>query len=296
MNKIEGQKNWGWMVVLDLFLAGLGGGTFLFSFVLALLGEYPTLARTGALIGPVVALLGGLLLIVDLGAAGRVVRLWSSPAALRTSWTIRGAWLQTGFIIFGLAYALPGFAAFAWLPWNSSGGVGLAFGWVAAALALVVPLYPGVVLGVIQSIPAWNNAALPLLFFLSSLNAGVAVLQLLALGLPVAVDGLRLLAIAGIILILLLLVTLAVYVEIVRHMGTAGQASVRLLKSVVFVFGVAVLGLGPPLVILAVSLNLADLSQIRIMEAVSGALVLIGGLLLRRAVVASGVRIPLRSD
>ena len=34
MNQAEGQKEWGWLVVLYVFLAGLGGGTFLFSVML----------------------------------------------------------------------------------------------------------------------------------------------------------------------------------------------------------------------------------------------------------------------
>lgn len=296
MNKVQGQKNWGWMVVLDLFLAGLGGGAFLVSFVLDRLGEYPALARAGSLIGPLAALLGSLLLVIDLGSAGRSLRLWSSPAALRTSWMIRGAWLQAGFIIFGLAYALPRFAAFEWLPWDASGGLGLAFGWLAAVLALLVPVYPGMMLGVVQSIPAWNNAALPLLFFLSGLNAGIAVLQLLAPALPVEVAGLHRLAVAGIALVVLLLLTLAVYVEVVRHMGATGAASVRLLKSGVFVCGVALLGLGAPLALLAVSLKSTDLPQVRTMEAASAVLVLVGGLLLRYALVTSGVRTPVRSS
>ncbi len=296
MNKLQGQKNWGWMVVLDLFLAGLGGGTFFFSFMLTQLNEYPTLARLGTLIGPAVVLAGSLLLILDLGSAGRALQLWSRPAALRTSWIIRGAWLQTGFIIFGLAYALPQFGAFAWLPWHASGGVGLAFGWLAVILALTVPVYPGVLLGVVRSIPAWNNAALPLLFLLSGLNAGIAILQLLALGLPVTVAGLHLLATAGVIIIVLLLVTLAAYVEVVRHSGRTGEASVRRLRSALFVLGVPVLGLGVPLVLSAVGLGLTDLTQIRALEAISAVLVLEGTLLLRHAVVTSGIRIPVRPD
>jgi formate-dependent nitrite reductase membrane component NrfD len=295
MDKVEGQKNWGWMVVLDLFLAGLGSGAFLASFVLDLLGEYPNLARAGSLVGPVAALLGSLLLVVDLGSPGRSLRLWSSPAALRTSWMIRGAWLQAGFIILGLAYALPRFAAFEWLPWTVSGGLGRAFGWLAAVLALAVPAYPGMMLGVVQSIPAWNNAALPVLFLLSGLGAGVAVLQLLAPAMPVDVAGLHRLAIAGVIVVVLLAMALAAYIEVVRHMGTTGAASVRLLKSGVFIFGAAILGLAAPLVLLAVSLRLDGLSQTRVLGAVSAVLMLVGGLLLRHALVASGVRIPVRS-
>ncbi len=131
---------------------------------------------------------------------------------------------------------------------------------------------------------------------LSGLNAGIAILQLLALGLPVTVAGLHLLATAGVIIIVLLLVTLAAYVEVVRHSGRTGEASVRRLRSALFVLGVPVLGLGVPLVLSAVGLGLTDLTQIRALEAISAVLVLEGTLLLRHAVVTSGIRIPVRPD
>ena len=38
MNQTDRQKSWGWMIVLYIFLAGLGGGTFLFSFILLFMG------------------------------------------------------------------------------------------------------------------------------------------------------------------------------------------------------------------------------------------------------------------
>ena len=39
MNRVEGQRSWGWLVVLYVFLAGLGGGTFLFSFIMIFLDK-----------------------------------------------------------------------------------------------------------------------------------------------------------------------------------------------------------------------------------------------------------------
>jgi len=54
MKKPEVQQNWGWFVVLYIFLAGLGGGTFLFSFLM--INEFGTPARIGVMIGPLSAL------------------------------------------------------------------------------------------------------------------------------------------------------------------------------------------------------------------------------------------------
>jgi formate-dependent nitrite reductase membrane component NrfD len=297
MNKAEGQKNWGWLIVLYVFLAGLGGGTFLFSFVLNFISKYTEVARLGALIGPVVVLLGTVLLLFDLGSAGRAYRLFTNPATLVSSWMIRGAWILTAFIIFGLAYALPAFEAFSWLPWTQNSGLGQALGLIGAFLGIIVPVYPGLLFGVIRSIPFWNTSALPPLFFLSGLDTGIALLGLLSLSFQgIGIEGLHQLGITGIILIILVLISLATYIEIVRQVGVAAAKSVRLLKSVTFILGVVVLGLLVPLILLFFSIGTYDLQAARILEGVTAILVLLGGLLLRYTVVTSGVRMTVRSS
>ena len=54
MHQAERQKSWGWMIVLYIYLAGLGGGTFLFSLIFLFIGKYEPIARIGVLIGPLV--------------------------------------------------------------------------------------------------------------------------------------------------------------------------------------------------------------------------------------------------
>jgi formate-dependent nitrite reductase membrane component NrfD len=58
MMQIERQRMWGWIVAFYIFLAGVGGGTFLFSFILNITGIYEPVARIGALVGPLLVLLG----------------------------------------------------------------------------------------------------------------------------------------------------------------------------------------------------------------------------------------------
>jgi formate-dependent nitrite reductase membrane component NrfD len=297
MRKMEGQKNWGWLIVLYVFLAGLGGGTFIFSFVLNVMDKYTEVARLGAVIGPLVVLVGTVMLLFDLGSAGRAYRLFTNPATLVSSWMIRGAWILTAFIIFGLAYALPAFAAFAWLPWNQTSGFGLTLGIIGVILGIIVPIYPGLLFGVIKSIPFWNTSALPPLFFLSGLDTGIAALGLLSLSFPgIGIDGLHQLGITGIILIILVLISLATYIEVVRQVGNAAAESVRLLKSATFILGVVVLGLVVPLILLFFSIGTAEVQTARILEGIAAVLVLLGGLLLRYTVVTSGVRVTIRSS
>ena len=295
MNQAERQRSWGWMIILYIFLAGLGGGTFLFSFVLLFINKYEAVARIGALIGPLVVLLASGLLLFDLGSPSRAYRLFTTPKTLMSSWMSRGAWILTAFIILGLAYALPAFNLFNWLPWTQTSGWGHGIGIAAGLLSLIVPIYPGLLLGVIKSIPLWNTSALPPIFFFSGLDTGIAVLVLLSLFLPAAIDvaGFHLLGTIDIVLIILLMVALFAYIEIVRQAGTTAAASVRLLKTPLFIGGVVIAGMILPLVLLIISVSIPDIQSIRILDGIAGVLILTGALLLRFSVVTSGLRRPL---
>lgn len=296
MNQTEGQKEWGWFIVLYVFFAGLGGGAFLFSFVLIYFDKYSAVARIGALVGPLVVLIGSVMLLFDLGSATRAYRLFTTPATLLSSWMIRGAWILTAFIVLGLAYALPSFPLFNWLPWNQASGFGQGLGMAAALLALVVAVYPGLLLGVIKSIPLWNTSALPPLFFLSGMDTGLATLVLMSLAFPsvVQADGLHLLGAIDAGLIVLLLIALGAYIEIVRQTGVTAAASIHLLKTPLFIGGVIIAGLLLPLAIFICGTYVSDGPSVRLMHGTASVLILCGGLLLRLTVIKSGVRITVR--
>jgi formate-dependent nitrite reductase membrane component NrfD len=294
MNQAERQKNWGWPIILYIFLAGLGGGTFLFSFILLFGGKYESVARIGALVGPLVVLFASVLLIFDLGSPTRAYRLFTTPKTLMSSWMTRGAWILTAFVILGLAYALPAFSLFKWLPWNQSSGWQQGIGIAAAVLSVIVPIYPGLLLSVIKSIPLWNTSALPPIFFLSGLDTGIAVLVLVSLFLPAVTDvaGFHLLGTIDIVLIILLLLALFAYIEIVRQSGITAAASVHLLKTPLFIGGVIISGMILPLVLLIISVSIPNIQSIRILDGISVVLILTGALLLRFSVVTSGLHRP----
>jgi formate-dependent nitrite reductase membrane component NrfD len=295
MNQTEGQKEWGWLIVLYVFLAGLGGGTFLFSFVLIFIDRYSAVARIGALVGPLLVFIGSGMLIFDLGSATRVYRLFTTPSTLLSSWMIRGAWILTAFIILGIAYALPAFGFFSWLPWKQASGLGLGLGIAAALFAIVVTVYPGLLLGVIKSIPLWNTSALPPLFFLSGLDTGLAALVLMSLAFPsIGADGFHLLGFIDAGLIVLLLVALGAYIEIVRQTGVTAAASIRLLLNPLFIGGMVISGLVLPLVMFICGSYVTDVQAIRLLDGIASLLILSGGLLLRLSVIRSGVRIVVR--
>jgi len=289
MNKSEVQNSWGWFVIWYIFLAGLGSGTYFFSFLM--LNEFTDSARIGVLIGPVLVLFGTLMLIFDLGSPSRAFRLFISRSTLLTSWMARGAWILAAFIILGLAYALPGFKMFDWLPWGQTGW-GSILGLVAVVLSVVVMLYPGLLLGVIKSIPLWNTSALPILFLASGLDTGMAAIVLLSLVSPAfTLNGLHLLAVIDVGLILMVLIMLGIYIEIIRKTGETAADSVRVLLKPVFVWGVTISGLLIPLLLLLWSLVSRDVQIIYVLETTASILVLSGGLLLRFSLIKSGLRL-----
>jgi formate-dependent nitrite reductase membrane component NrfD len=294
--KPEVQKIWGWFVVLYVFLAGLGGGTFLFSFVMLFVDRFNDAARIGVFLGPILVLIGTLLLVFDLGSPLRAYRIfYAARSTWMTSWLVRGAWLLSAFIILGLAYALPAWDIFAWLPWTQTSSLGQGIGITAAILSLFVMVYPGLLLGVNRSIPLWNTSALPPLFFFSGLDTGLAAFVLMSSTLPsnIGIDGFHLLAGMDCIILFILLIVLASYLELVRQSGETAAVSVQLLLSPLFIWAVIVAGLLVPLVLLLFGLAATSLATIRFLDTVASVLILNGGLLLRFGVVKSGVRMPL---
>ena len=83
---VEKQETFGWLVAIDLFLTGAGAGVFLVSFVMDIINQYVPLARLGAVVGPILVLIGAVLLFADLRNRMRFYRLINNPS----SWMARG--------------------------------------------------------------------------------------------------------------------------------------------------------------------------------------------------------------
>lgn len=290
------QSSWGWLVAIYVFLAGVGGGTFLCSYILDCLDRYGSVAKVGALTGPLLVLAGALFLLFDLGSATKAFRLFTAPSTLMSSWMSRGAWILTAFIILGLTYALPAFSLFEWLPLSGPSSLRQSIGALAALLSIGVVIYPGFLFGVLKSVPFWNTSALPLLFFVSGLETGIAVLVLIdiTISTPVVAAGLHVMGAVDTALIVLLAIVLGAYIEIVRHSGVTAGESVQLLKRPLFIYGVLILGLLLPLGLLVGSLSLFDPQSLPVVAGLADVLLLSGGLLLRYSVIEAGVPMTAR--
>ncbi len=175
--------------------------------------------------------------------------------------------------------------------------LGLGIGIVAALFAVLVTMYSGLLLGVVKGIPFWNTPILPLLFLLSGLYTGIAVILVVALfyNTTLGVAGFYQLGVAGIVLILMHLLALGSYLEVARRSDISSVESVHLLKTPLFIGGVIIVGLVVPLGLLSFSLVVSNILVLSVLAGVSGILLLIGGLFQRYSIIRAGVFLPVYS-
>lgn len=170
-----------WYIVWYLFLAGTAAGAYA---VAAGCSAYDALrqsrrseetaaqAQIGFLAAPVVIALAALFLLIDLGSPERAWMVLLSPFE---SIVATGAWLVSLFFVLSAAVAVCGMTMRSiplWFLW---------FAWIVGVLlAGGVMVYTGLLLSDMVSIDFWNTWLLPVLFVVSSLATGLALV--LALG------------------------------------------------------------------------------------------------------------------
>jgi formate-dependent nitrite reductase membrane component NrfD len=175
------ELSWGMPVVLYLFLAGVGAGTVTVSASVLLRGggggfggRHFAIARYGALIGPLPVIIGTALIIFELGRPFRVLNLFKvinlSPMSI-------GTWLLAVFIVVSLLYAL---LFLPWRPiiWDRLHPGRRALAWICVPLGILVAVYTGVLLGAMPSRPFWNSPIIAMLFLISALSTGIALIIL----------------------------------------------------------------------------------------------------------------------
>ncbi len=273
--KLNAQEEWSWLLALDLFFGGLGGGLFILAQILGLGRSLSALA-----LGLVV--LGAIVLMMELGHPLRAWRALLRPAS---SWISRGVIFVTLFIVFGALYVAPAFGVFSWLPWSADSSGGRIIGAIAGICAFLVTLYPGFVLSASPSIPFWNNPLLPVLFVAQSLlGASSIILLMSSLGNPSAAPQIGYLTA---VLLAANFVLMATYLLVVKGSGVAArEGAMRLSRGPLgwaFTGGVILAGTVLPLLMV---LWLPSAS------ALAGALVLVGALLFRYCVLKAGVYVP----
>ena len=186
---------WGWAVYWYLFLAGTGAGAIIVSAFTYLRGpggnfgeRYFTVAKYGALIGPLPIIIGTALLVYELGRTFRAFNIMTSNfwyKAFNPSPMNYGGWLLLLVGAVSILYAL------SFLDWKRylSGSfadtlVRWSDGWrkplagVSIPLAVATAIYTAMLLGAMPSRPLWNTPVLWSLFTVSALSTGIASIML----------------------------------------------------------------------------------------------------------------------
>ncbi len=179
------ELNWGLPVIGYLFLAGVGAGALTVSSSVLLRGggggfggRHFKIARYGAYLAPFPIIIGTGLLILELGSfhAGNWFRFLNLFTTINLSPMSIGSWLLMLCIGVSILYA------YTFWPKDARPGDQLdkyrtALAWFSVPLGISVAVYTGVLLGAMPARPFWNSPVLPMLFLLSALSTGVAVIM-----------------------------------------------------------------------------------------------------------------------
>ena len=188
---MELQTIWSWQPALYLFLGGMGAGAFVMAAVLFLIDR--TRHRLIVCVSMWAALaslaVGLLLLLSELVTPLRGLMMWQSFGHF-TSWMTYGAWgAFAAMAVFAVSALLATRPVGVWLAkkwkWFEKRGVALrrVLAVIGIVLGAFVAVYTGMLLMAAGSVPLWSTPLLPALFTVSAFDTGVALVELVGIGL-----------------------------------------------------------------------------------------------------------------
>ena len=231
----------------------------------------------GVVLGGPLVLLGMVFLILDLGVKNNATRAFLN---VRTSWMARGAWIISTFAVLDIAQL---FFSLLHLPWPAGASL------VAAGLAVATMFYTGFLLKACRPITFWSTMILPVLFLASASSTGVMLVVLGTVAYGSTTGSVAALSTADVFLILaesLVIVVFLLRGERLQTSRGSVQLWVRGRLAAGFWGGVVVCGLLVPLVAESYQAAAPLLATCMLLG-------LTGGLVLRRIVLAAGIRRPL---
>jgi formate-dependent nitrite reductase membrane component NrfD len=282
------QREWGWLIAIYLFLGGIGGGAYTIAALNWFVGDSSgSSTRVGLWIGFPALLIGSLFLIADLGSPTRAFLAAMKPG---TSWIARGTLIISGFMLLSLAHlVLFEFTAAA----QTAGGRTLLnlIAVLGAAFAIMTMAYTGILLGASKGIPFWRTGAVPAVFVVSALVTGhfTILLGMLLVG-AVGAEALQTMAVEAAVLVVLELLVILFFLQASFKLPDPRDSVQRILRNRMFVVGYFVLGLGVPLLLmlLLVRSGAASAGNAAALAGFGAVLGLVGGLILRQAVLVCG--------
>ena len=164
--------HWDWRIAADLFLGGAGVGAFLWAVLNSLYhkDKYPAISKTGAVLSPVLVMLGLLLMMTELG---HPLRMWRTITGFNFSSAMSwGGPFQALLLGIGVVYA------YLWIRPRSKELRNLV-GIVGIPVALFVGVYHGWLLSGLVARPLWNTGLIIMIAMLSFVTTGMAAVLLI---------------------------------------------------------------------------------------------------------------------
>jgi formate-dependent nitrite reductase membrane component NrfD len=291
--KVNGQLQgeWGWWIAIYLFLGGIGGGAYTIAAVNWFVGESVSVATSvGLWIGFPALLIGSICLLADLGTPQRAVLAGVKPG---TSWIARGFWIISAFMILALAHLI----LHSFLDVGQTPG-GRAILNIIAVVGIVCAVatmaYTGILLGASKGIPFWRSGVVPVVFVVSAIVTGHFTIMLgmvLFNQAATTTAALRTMALEATGLVALEILVILFFLQAAFRLPDPRESAERILRKSSFVIGYFVLGLAVPLVLMVLvyrSMAQADASGSLPLVMLGAVFGLVGGLILRQAVLACG--------
>ncbi len=288
--KVNGQlqKDWGFLLALYLFLGGVGGGAYTIAAINSFLGKSMELSTTvGLWIGFPALLIGSIVLIADLGNPAKFMLAGMKPG---TSWIARGFWIISLFMVFSFLHLV--LHQFTEMDKTSPVMNFLAVGGIIFAVGTMA--YTGILLGASKGIPFWRSGIVPVLFVISALVTGHFSIML---GMVVFNGGanisseLNFMAAEAAALVIVEVLAILFFLQAAYRQPDSRESAERIMRKRIFIVGYFIFGLFVPLVLMLVIYYTMATSGLNAVlgTAFAGALLgLIGGLLLRQAVLICG--------
>jgi len=284
------QNLWGLNHATWFLCMGLGSALFLNRLLFGIdIGQVYGLPLADVL-GIILVGLGGIVLLASLGRPFRILGALRNPMS---SWISRGAIADFVFIALGVLLLIPhlslgGTRPLEWLPWAPGSGLERALAWGAAASALFIIVYPGLVLAVLPTIPFWNTSLIPLQYLGSAFASAAGMAYLL--GSPASSRAPAAVAVASVLATSAF--SLAHVASAYHRQGTARLSAGLIMRGAWaphFLWGGLILGLLAPGLLLALHLA-RGLGGAPL--ALAGILLLVGNFLSKYAVIKAGYLVP----
>jgi formate-dependent nitrite reductase membrane component NrfD len=280
------QREWSWLVAIYLFLGGIGGGAYTIAAINGFVGDSGNAStEVGLWIGFPALLIGSLCLLADLGSPQRALLAGMMP---RTSWIARGFWIITVFMILAFLHLVL-------LRFTGVGDAVLKTIAVAGIVFAVMTMaYTGILLSASKGIPFWRSGVVPVVFVVSALVTGHFTIMLgVVLFYPGAetLETMRTMALEAAGLVVLEVLAIVFFLQAAWKLPDPRESAERILRNRAFIIGYFVLGLGAPLVLMPLltrAIAGGGGGGSVALAAVGAVLGLVGGLILRQAVLICG--------